>query len=531
MRTSVAVVLIAALAWTSVQAVASARPQEQAPGAGAPAQIGLLDAVQSALDRHPLLQIQQRQVEISRAQQQQRSGDFDTRWQWTTSDSRTTSPLTDVERSGAALAGATTDALTDHTFSVTAGVQRLLRSGVTVGPYLEMNRTTDNVQNPDGVSRSRVGLDVTMPLLRGRGREVVTAPETAARIVVDASLHDLTQESADLVLSTALSYWQYVVSLRQLEIITASETRARGFVGGVTTLAQADRLPRAEINQAQANLDSREAGRIAGEQQVLEARVGLALVMGLAPEQMPELPLPADQLPDGVGETPPSLASDRLRALIDQALARRADYLAAEKKKDAADLLRRAAGSGLRPQLDLTLSGGYTGLLQGRRPDQFLGSALTRPAGPDVLIGLRYSLSRANNLAIGQLEEATATYRQADLLGAERARVIAGDVVNAVTAVSNGLRRLNKARDAVAGYQAALDGESDKLRLGVGSITDILTVDGRLTEALLDLVRAQQAYAASVVQARWATGTLVSPDRVAQAPDRVVFYQPPRDIF
>ena len=71
-----------------------------------------------------------------------------------------------------------------------------------------MNRATDNLQNPSGINRTRVSFDVNVPLLRGRGREVVTAPETAAEIGVQASLYDLNQEIADLVLSTATSYWQ-----------------------------------------------------------------------------------------------------------------------------------------------------------------------------------------------------------------------------------------------------------------------------------------------------------------------------------
>ena len=62
-----------------------------------------------------------------------------------------------------------------------------------------MNRATDNLQNPDGTNQTRVSFDVNVPLLRGKGREVVTAPETAAEIGVEASLYDLNQEIADLV--------------------------------------------------------------------------------------------------------------------------------------------------------------------------------------------------------------------------------------------------------------------------------------------------------------------------------------------
>ena len=55
--------------------------------------------------------------------------------------------------------------------------------------------------------------------------------------------------------------------------------------------------------------------------------------MGLTPEQLAQLLLPADDFPDGVNELPPSIAPERVRSLIGLALTRRADYLAAEKSR------------------------------------------------------------------------------------------------------------------------------------------------------------------------------------------------------
>ena len=111
------------------------------------------------------------------------------------------------------------------------------------------------------------------------------------------------------------------------------------------------------------------------------------------------------------------------------------------------------------------------------------------------MVGFRYAMPPANNLGRGQVAEAEASYQQAVLFRTERARVIASGVVNALTAIFTGVNRLNRANEAVTEYQAALEGERDKLRLGVGSIIDILTIEGRLTEALLEFVSAQQAYA------------------------------------
>lgn len=533
MRTTMVIALLLASGLVlNLRALPAAADQgDRSRGVAAEAPIGLLDAVQSTLARHPLLEIQRQQVEISRAQKQQRSADFDTQLRLTSTESRTNTPLTEVGRSSAALSGVAADTFTENALDLVGSAHRLLRSGIAFGPTVAMDRATDNLQNPGGTNRTRLSFDVNVPLLRGRGRDVVTAPETAAEIGVQASLYDLNQQIADLVLSTATSYWHYVASLRQLQIITASEARGQEFVDAVTTLVQADKLPRSEINQAQANLAGRAASRIAVEQEATEARSNLALAMGLTPEQLAQLPPPADDFPDGINQPPPSLSPERVRSLIGLALTRRADYLAAEKTREAADVIRRSVSNRLRPQLDLTISGGYSTLREGRRPDEFLVSPFTRMKGPNAVVGFRYAATPANNLARGQVAEAEASYQQALLSRTERGRVIGNGVVNAVTAIVTGVNRLKKANDAVTGLQAALEGERDKLRLGVGSIIDILTIEGRLTQALLDFVSAQHAYAVSLVQLRYAGGLLIEADQATHSFERDVFFRPPPQVY
>ena len=151
--------------------------------------------------------------------------------------------------------------------------------------------------------------------------------------------------------------------------------------------------------------------------------------------------------------------------------------------------------------------------------------------GPNAVVGFHYEMPPANNLARGEVAEAEASYQQSVLLKTDRARVIANGVVNARTAIVTAVNRLNRANEAVTAYQAALEGERDKLRLGVGSIIDILTIEGRLTEALLDFVSAQQWYAQSLVQLRYAAGLLVEPGQTTQSFERDVFFQPPPQVY
>jgi len=493
-----------------------------------PPGISILDAVRSTLELNPMLQYQQQQVVISRAVKQQASGDFDTVLQSSAGQTRTNNPLSDAERLLALQSGIDTNNEVTNLTSVTGSAQRLLRSGVVIGPRVEMTRTTDNVESPDGLSRTRLSFEVLVPLWRGKGRAVVTARETSAELGVEASLYDLNQTIAELVLTTAVDYWQYVGALRQLAIITESEERGKEFVESVQALIKADRIPGNEINQVNANFASRTAGRILIEQQVVESRNALALAMGLSAAQMMNLPMPSDSFPDGEQQVMPSISSESIRSHIEDALKHRADILSAEKNIQAADVLLGSAKNSLLPQLDMTLSTGYAGLHEGRRPDQFLVSPFTHAHGADLLLGLQYSFPRANNLALGRVAEAGASYEQSLLLRSEKAQTIANGIANTLTAVYNTNQRLKKASEAVNGYRAALEGEKDKLRLGAGSLTDLLTVEGRMTDALLDLVDAQRSYAIALVQYRFASGTLVAPDRTVQSMERELFFTPPK---
>ena len=235
------------------------------------------------------------------------------------------------------------------------------------------------------------------------------------------------------------------------------------------------------------------------------------------------MPAPSDAFPDGLAEAPLSRTPDEVQRLIDLALRRRADYLSAEKKFDAAEVLRRDGQSpplAVRPRDEQGLSS--------LQPGSGAGDFLVRPSRTPAAATLRgraVDAPMANTAALGEVAEAEAAYQQAMWLRTERARVIAADVTNAVTALQTAFLRLGDATAAVSGFRAALDGEQDKLRLGLGSITDLLTVEGRLNDALQELVGAQQAYAVGVVQLRYASGTLVDAvDLRPPAPD--VFFRP-----
>ncbi|MEZ5403207.1 MAG: TolC family protein [Bryobacteraceae bacterium] len=495
--------------------------QNPAPGAGAT--FSLVDAVMSTLVNHPLLQIQQEQVNVFRALKQQATGQFDTLVTSGVEQRRVVAGLTALQKLQALQSGVDTGSQRSNLTGFTVSGSKLFRNGISIGPFLDVNRNTDNLINSGGLNQSQFGFQVNIPLLRGRGREVVAAQETSAGLDIDASLLDLNQTIAELLTNTAISYWNAVAAELTFDVAVGSEQRGQTFVENVRDLIDADKAPRNELNQVMANFADRTSSRIAAQQRLIETRQALALAMGLSPQNLPAIGRPGDALPTGEGATTILVDPGALQSYITLALARRADVLAAEKRIASTDVLRAAAKNLILPRVDLQLSSGYSGLREGRGIQRYLTIPVQGLNGPDLSAGLSYSFPPSNNVARGQLAQAEASVRQAQLRVLDTSRGVSASVVNAAQGVVNAIDRLGKARESVEYYQNALTGEREKFRIGLGSLVDILTIEDRLTGAQSSLVQAQLAYATVLARFRFATGTLIAPDQAIQSVDRNVF--------
>ncbi len=502
-------------------------PAQQPVGAGAPAAgIGLLDAARYTLANQPQIQLGQQAVELSKAQKQLASSVFDTQLSANGQGSHIDTPLSNYEHLEAQASGINSYFQNTTASSVSGAAQKQFRNGVGAGPTLTFNRITDNLTNMEGVNTAQLDFGVTAPLLRGRGRQVVTAPETAAQRGIEASSEDLRETLSNLVASTAASYWDYAAAIRSEEIYRDSEQRGQEFVGSVRTLIQADRMAAGELHQALANLSAQTASRIAASEQVTEARQNLGFAMGMTAIEALAIPSPADRLPETASDPAAALSPLAMHAYIQDALRMRGAFLAAQKRADAANTLRQAAHNSLLPQLNLVAQAGYSGLASGHDASDYLLSLSNRARGPDISAGIQYSFSPANRAAHGQVQAAEATYREAALAGSETERAIAVAVVNALTSLQSTAAALDKAAESAKFYRQALDGERDKLRLGVGSLIDLLTMESRLTASELALVGAQHDYAVALVRLRQATGTLLGPGP-SPTVQREVFYRAP----
>jgi outer membrane protein TolC len=352
----------------------------------------------------------------------------------------------------------------------------------------------------------RAGASGLFPLLRGRGAEAVAAPERAAAVEEDASRLSLEHQRAQSVLRTVLAYW----NLRAAQEAVGIATSALQFQSEVTTLisqlvASGDlagvEQSRAQAAEARARADFEDA-----QQRFTEARVDLAVAMGVAAtEDDATLPRAAQTFPVA-SAAPPAAAA----GLVTQALGDRRDLQAAARFEEAGDLLLRGAQRNLRSVLDLDVSGWFTAL-----DDGSFGEAVDRWVGPSASISLQYEKPFGNNVLRGVLVQREAEARLRALDEQDLRRRIQLDVLQSASTMSESINRVQQAQLAAQYASAAIEAEMARLRSADATLLDTIVTQQQQVGAALDLVSARLDLARRIARLRFETGQLVTGDTVA----------------
>lgn len=492
--------------------------------AQSPAPLTLADAIRSTLLRHPQLRIQEQQVMAQQGVLQQAKGQFDTNLAGDASQGHTFRPLTAYEEflyaqyDRAPIASAST-----NTSQIVLGATKELRNGIVLTPSITATRLTDNLTDRGGINQGAIQFAVTLPLLRGRGRAVVTAQETSSALQLKAAMLDVNATITALVATVASSYWSVVAATKQLEALQGSESRARSLTESIQSLIDADRLPRADINNVEADVAAREANRLAGEQRLAESRQQLAIDMGLDASEVSELPETATEFPTELLPDQIPAGTEALERYIQLALSQTPELAALRQRRQASKIIVGASRNALKPDLNVTLGTGVSGLDEGGRIDEYLFSPLHSARGADLTGSISYRFPPARDAAAGALKQAIAAATQADLQYQEIARRTAAAVGPALSGVRSEALQLNRMHESVRLYRNSLDAEREKLRMGAGNVINTITIDDRLTAALQGEIQAELEYAQALVRLRLATSTIISADPKGGSVDPAVF--------
>ena len=467
--------------------------------------LSLIEAVRDTIQKQPNVLLQQQEVEVSKGALQMEAGEFDpalsSLFNYQTSEY---APTYWENR----LYGIGNRSYTTTESSVK--VEKKTRYGVSFGPSVDVNRThgISDYMIPTSSNRTIVGFGLNVPLLKGRGEDATGAEEMAAAVNFEASKLDLEQTIAVSVLQTTVVYWKYLKAHMEVEILKNMEDDSRRNLENIKQLVKGDERPASDLDTFQADLADKISQRIAGEQNLFEARQNLGLSMGLAYEAIDDLPLPADSFPDPEDRerTPLKLAPEEL---FKEARNKRADYLAHKKREGAARILLVAAVNNLLPQLDIGGNVGYAGLQDGGEVDDYFKSLSNELTGANYSAGITLTFPFGNNEAEGLHLKRNSRLRKTIIRTRNLERKIRSGIVVAFQAMVRAARELKETRRSVNHYRTAVSNEQMKFGMGMASVLDVINIQNFLRNTMLSEVSKMNNYAAAVVNLRYQTGTLI----------------------
>jgi outer membrane protein TolC len=412
-----------------------------------------------------------------------------------------------------------------QTIIATADASKTLRNGIDLSveysPQFLNNQ--DQLSWPPSVHQITFSMGMSLTKF---GTYFNTADETAARKDYQAALLTLGHTTTKAVLDAIQAYWKEAAALEKFyyedrtyrvnaAVLTLTEELAKN--GGV---AQTE-VPLALAHRAEA-FASRSAALI----EVLNSAKALAATLGLTREQLRLLPFPSDHFP-GLNET--ALSRINESQLIDIALGRRLDRLAAIEKVDGKRVKSDHARIDLRPDVKFSLGGGAD-IVDGRQTGA--GSGYT--VDPQVNANVSLNWTPANNKKEGALLNAEADLDKS-LIGLDDiSRDIVLSVQNDISTLQEYQVEIAQSDLAIENYEKSVTDLREKFRVGAATLIDVFQSVDRLTRSAELLADARSSMASTIAKLRYDTATMLTRDTVMRTPgfpNPVEKMQLKRDVF
>ncbi|HXM05671.1 MAG TPA: TolC family protein [Chthoniobacterales bacterium] len=385
------------------------------------------------------------------------------------------------------------------------GLQKTLENGIVINPSVSFSQTanTDYSNQYNDSNQGTVDFTVTIPLAKGGGTLVNKAPEIAARYDLLASVLQLRYSTAQSVLATIQSYWACKAAEETYQLQVEAVESADRLVTMTASLVQADQQASNQLPQILASRAISIASRVQAESDLIAARQNLAVAIGFSAASLPLAPLVADEFP----QPPEAERYPGVDKLISSALTLRDDLRSVQQTVKSQKVLMDAAYLNLRPTVNLQLAASYVPL-QSR-------TNLTNTNGNTWQVGAVLSLNWPveNNTAIGLYIQSQATFQNSQITVDSTAMAVESGVITALAQLKAAAANVRLYRDAVRWYQQALAAQERLFQLGQASLVDTITIRQNLINTEISYISAQQTYANSLVQLRFATGTLIFSDQ------------------
>jgi len=474
--------------------------------------LSLSSAISAALSGNSNILLAKNQEDLVRGAVQNARGIFDLTMNAQGSVTNTKDPLTLSTRNTYSANGFDLRYNLTEVATTQAGASKLFSNGLQANLVATHTNTISNLYPPSDTQNQSIGaltFQLRVPILRNSGNSV-SAQLRAFELEAEAARGDLEYTASNIVLSTALAYWDYQAKTQRLKIARNSELRGEEILEELRKLIAADELPKSEINLGLASQNDRRVSRIAAEQVQLESRRSLGRLLGFGASDAMAIRELTDELPEDNGVSIGPLVSFS-EEIISRALAARTDLLTLKIRQNAAEILLDAARKNARPQLDFIFGLTQNGLAEGA-PRGSLGPAFGQNFGAGYSGSLVYQVPLENNAALGSIQQQAASVTSQRIRINELGHSISNSIETSIFAMLRAVEQLREAEAAVKTYAAGLTNERTKRRLGLSTLINVLSVEERYNSALISVVQARQAYANAIAQFRFEASMLITRD-------------------
>lgn len=477
----------------ATQPAATEMPVATQPVPAEPLAVGVTEAVLLALDNNQALAVQRYAPEIQRTAVARERAAFDPVLSAGLSSShrKSRSPTTRPNETTASLS---------RGLSADAGLDQLLPWGTQVGINAGTSISYPDTDAFNKFFASRIGVNVTQPLLQGFGVGVNLAALRQARIDVEISQFELRGFAEDLVATVQETYWDYVLAHQQIAIVENSlqlaqqqldETIERQRVGQVAELELA--APRAQVALRQSNLIDARSNL---------AKTRLDLVRLLNPGT------PAMWHRDIVARTEPTVVDVDLGSVEDHvavAMRMRPELNQARLQLQRNELTIVRTRNGLLPQLDLFVNAGRTGYA-----DSF-GESIHGKAGLgyDVQFGGSFQFPPINRAARAAYTASVLNRSQQIEAIRNLEQLVQVDVRTAYIEVDRTREQIAATTATRRAQEETLVAETEKFRVGRSTALLVAVAQRDLLVAQLSEVQAVVGYLKALIQLYRLDGTLL----------------------
>ncbi len=379
-----------------------------------------------------------------------------------------------------------------------ASVSGLLPTGTRLEAELSTQRS--DRQERARPYETRLGFTATQALLQGRGVAVNMASVHQASIDTSMSRYELAGFAQSLVADVEVTYWEYVLARRQVEIVKASLKLAEQQLEETTQRVRVGGIAETELAAARAEVALRREALINAESRV--ENIKTRITRFIAPSRL--VSGNRDITPESRPEVPPDPLED-LSDHVAVAMQMRPDLAQAKLMADRRDLEIVKTKNGLLPKMNVFIRLGKSGYA-----DSFSGSARDMDGDAyDAYAGIEISRSVSNQAADARHRRALLHNRQQETAITNLEDLIREDVELAYIEVRRALQQVSATESTRTFQEEKLRAETAKFRVGKSTALLVAQAQRDLLESQVSEVEAITSYLNARIRFYLAEGSLL----------------------